>query len=67
VCFIRGFPESRYSIIDCVEEGAEEVREDWFRIQKRMRDKKIFAVYSCYYNCYVPQAICSKWVLENSK
>jgi hypothetical protein len=67
VCFIRGFPESRHSIIDCVEEGAEEVREDWFRMRKRMRDEKIFAAYSCCYNCHVPQAICSKWVPENGK
>jgi hypothetical protein len=28
VCFIRGFSESRHSIIDCVEEGAAEVRMD---------------------------------------
>jgi hypothetical protein len=54
VCFIRGFPESKHSIIDYVEEGAKEVREDWFRIQKRMREDKIFAAYLYCYDCYVP-------------
>jgi hypothetical protein len=60
VCFIHGFPESKHSIIDCIEEGAKEVREDWFRIRKRMREDKIFAVYLYCYDCYVLQAICSK-------
>jgi hypothetical protein len=67
VCFIRGFPESKHSIIDCVEEGAKEVREDWFQMRKRMRDDRIFAAYSCCYDCHVPQAICSRWVAENGK
>ena len=53
VCFIRGFPESKHSIIHCVEEGAQEVRRDWFQMQKRMRDDKIFAAFSCCYDCHV--------------
>ena len=67
VCFIRGFPESKHSIIDCVAEGAKEVRDDWFQMQKRMREDRIFAAYSCCYDCHVPQAICAKWVPENGK
>jgi hypothetical protein len=67
VCFIRGFPESGHSIIDCVEEGAVEVRIDWFRMKDRMRDGQIFAAFSCCYNCYVLQAICSKWAHENGR
>jgi hypothetical protein len=67
VCFIREFPESKHSIIDCVEEGAKEVRDDWFRMRKRMRDDRIFAAYSCCYDCHVPQAICTKWAAENGK
>lgn len=31
VCVMRGFPESRHSIIDCVEEGAE--RFDWIGLE----------------------------------
>jgi hypothetical protein len=67
VCFMRGFPESQHSIVDCVEEGAEEVRGDWFRMQKRMRDNRMFAAFSCCYDCHVLQAICAKWVAENGK
>ena len=67
VCFIRGFPGSRHSIIDCVEEGAAEVRSDWFKMKERMKDGRIFAAYSCCYNCHVPQAICSKWAHENGR
>lgn len=68
VCFIRGFPESKHSIIDCIEEGAQEVREYWFRMRKRMREGKIFAAYSCCYDCHAPQSICTKWVAaENGK
>jgi hypothetical protein len=29
VCFIRGFPDSKHSIINCVEDRAKEVKEDW--------------------------------------
>jgi hypothetical protein len=67
VCFIRGFPESKHSIIDCVEEGAVEVRKDWFRMKDRMKDGRIFAAYSCCYDCHVPQAICSKWAHNNGR
>jgi RecQ family ATP-dependent DNA helicase len=67
VCFIRGFSESKHSIIDCVEEGAAEVRKDWFEMKGKMRDGRIFAAYSCCYDCHVPQAICSKWAHENGR
>jgi RecQ family ATP-dependent DNA helicase len=67
VCFIRGFPESQHSIVDCIEEGAEEVRRDWFQMRKRMRDDRMFAPFSCCYDCHAPQAICAKWVAENGK
>jgi hypothetical protein len=67
ICFIRGFPESRHSIIDCVEEGAAEVRRDWFKMKDRMKNGRIFAAYSCCYDCHVPQAICSKWADENGR
>jgi hypothetical protein len=32
-----------------------------------MRDRRIFVAYSYYYNCHVPQAICSKWAHKNSR
>jgi hypothetical protein len=32
-----------------------------------MRDGRIFAAYSCYYDCHMPQAICSKWAHENGR
>ena len=67
VCFIRGFPESKHSIVDCVEEGAAEVRKDWITMKDKMRDRRIFAPYSCCYDCHVPQAICSKWAHENGR
>jgi RecQ family ATP-dependent DNA helicase len=68
VCFIRGFPESKHSIISCVEDGAKEVKDNWFRMRKRMRDDRMFAAFSCCYDCHVPQSICAKWVAaENGK
>jgi len=68
VCFIRGFPESKHSIIDCIKEGVQEVRECWFRMRKRMGEDKIFAAYSCCYDCHAPQSICTKWaVAKNGK
>jgi hypothetical protein len=67
VCFIHGFPKSGHSIIDCIEEGAAEVRMDWIKMNDRMRDGRIFAAFSCCYDCHVPQAICSKWTRENGR
>jgi hypothetical protein len=67
VCFIHGFPKSKHSIIDCIEEGAKEVRENWFQMRERIRDDRIFAVHSCCYNCHAPQAIYARWVPENGK
>jgi len=40
---------------------------DWFKMKDRMRDGRIFAGFSCCYDCHVPQAICSKWAEENGR
>ena len=37
-------------------------------MRKKIRDKRMFAPFSCCYNCHVPQSICAKWVAaENGK
>jgi hypothetical protein len=36
-------------------------------MQKRIRDNRMFAAFSCCYDCHVLQAICAKWVAENGK
>jgi hypothetical protein len=32
-----------------------------------MRDDRMFAPFSCCYDCHTLQAICAKWVVENGK
>jgi hypothetical protein len=65
VCFISGI-EHRHSILNCTEGEAIEVREQWFEMRKTMREKRMFAAYSCCYDCHVPQDICEKWVADGN-
>ena len=36
-------------------------------MRKKMRDDRMFAAFSCCYDCHVLQSICAKWVAENGR
>ena len=66
LCFIKG-QNSRHSIEDCIQDGAQDIRENWKEIQTLMKENHWFALYSCCYDCHVPQAICQKWAQKKEQ
>jgi hypothetical protein len=66
LCFMKG-RNSRHSIEDCIQDGAQDIRENWKEIQTLMKENHWFALYSCCYDCHVPQAICQKWAQKKEQ
>jgi len=58
LCFIRGHKDSRHSINNCVQRGSSEIRKGWQEMKKLMAKNYWFELFSCCFDCHVPQAIC---------
>ena len=67
VCFMQGLPNTKHSFKTCKAAGAEVVWQDWDQMKTKMKKDRLFAPYSCCFDCHVPQAICQKWMLENDR
>jgi RecQ family ATP-dependent DNA helicase len=66
LCFIKRH-NSRHSIEDCVQNGSHEIRKGWKEMKTLMKEKRWFALFSCCFDCHVPQAICQKWVQKKEQ
>jgi len=66
LCFINGH-DSRHSIDDCVQRGSGDIQKGWQEMKTLMAQKRWFAMFSCCFDCHVPQAICQKWVQKKEQ
>jgi hypothetical protein len=66
LCFIKRH-NSRHSIEDCIQNESDEIRKGWKEMKRLMKDKHWFALFSCCFDCHVPQAICQKWVQKKEQ
>ena len=67
LCFVSGHKDSRHSINDCVESGSNDIRKGWQEMKTLMGERHWFELYSCCFDCHVPQAICQKWVQKKEQ